>query len=289
MFNKIVFGTITVLLLSVSARADECSAALTGLFPAAQAVKLCKTFPLSALPDGSALITTTSLKPIILRSSGTVSSQLSVISTAIDKTTLIYGDGTATRGHLEIRGATTDGDDDGYIIIGPGGGNSLENGSAIVLYGNETTGGNEGDLKLDCGNVADAVVEVITPQTVGNPSSYKVRWYWQHGTGNFYNDPTSGGDLVLQKSGTTTSVQEATPSTACMGTATPNGVTNVTVTTTCAVTGSRIFYSRAGAITNMGAVSTTTVPAGVSFTFASAGASDTLASSVVWWIIKEAA
>jgi len=74
-----------------------------------------------------------------------------------------------------------------------------------------------------------------------------------------------------------------------MGVATPNGTTSVTVTTSCAVTGARVFYSRVGAVTNMGTISTTTNPNGSNFQFASTGASDTLASSVVWMIVKESA
>lgn len=96
-------------------------------------------------------------------------------------------------------------------------------------------------------------------------------------------------DLIVGTSGKTLSLQEGTAASACMGVATPNGNTNVTVTTTCAVTGGRIFYTRLGAITNMGVITTTTAPAGASFTFASIGASDTLASSVVWMIVKESA
>lgn len=107
--------------------------------------------------------------------------------------------------------------------------------------------------------------------------------------------PTTGnltaltGDVIISTSGKTISIQEATAASACMGTATPNGTTNVTVTTSCAVSGARIFYSRVGAVTNMASISTTTAPNGTNFTFASTGATDTLASSVVWWIIKESA
>lgn len=113
---------------------------------------------------------------------------------------------------------------------------------------------------------------------------------WNLGTtGDLTNDATSGGDLVLSRTGKTISVQEATAASACMGIATPNGTTNVTVTTSCAVSGARIFYTRVGAVTNMASISTTTAPNGTSFTFASTGATDTLASSVVYWIIKESA
>lgn len=113
---------------------------------------------------------------------------------------------------------------------------------------------------------------------------------WTFGaTGDLTQDATNGGDVIFSRSGRTISLQEATASTACMGVATPNGTTNVTVTTSCAVTGARVFYSRVGAVTNMGTISTTTNPNGTSFTFASVNAADTLASSVVYMIVKEAA
>lgn len=105
-------------------------------------------------------------------------------------------------------------------------------------------------------------------------------------SGNLTN---TSGDVILSTSGNTISVQEATASTACMGVATPNGTTNVTVTTSCAVSGARVFYTRVGAVTNMGPISTTTNPNGTNFTFASTSGTDTLASSVVYLIVKESA
>lgn len=106
---------------------------------------------------------------------------------------------------------------------------------------------------------------------------------------DFFSDATNGGNLVFAGSGDTISMQEATPATACMGVSTPNGTTPVAVTTSCATSGARVFFTRVGAVTNMASVSTTTAPSGSGFSFASTGASDTLASSVVWHIIKESA
>lgn len=106
--------------------------------------------------------------------------------------------------------------------------------------------------------------------------------------GLFQNDATVGSDIRFNRSGSTITLQEATPASACMGAATPNGNTNVVVTTSCAVSGARVFYTRAGAVTNMASISTTAAPSGTGFSFASTGATDTLASSVVWFIVKEA-
>lgn len=107
-------------------------------------------------------------------------------------------------------------------------------------------------------------------------------------TGALANLAANGGDLILNRSGTSLAMQEGTPTTACMGVATPNGTTSVSVTTSCATISSRVFYTRAGAVANMGSISTTVAPNGTGFSFASTGASDTLASSVVWMIVKAA-
>ena len=101
-------------------------------------------------------------------------------------------------------------------------------------------------------------------------------------------DNTSGGNVNLTAPGTTIAIEESSAAAACMGEATPNGTTPVAVSTTCAGTGSRVFFSRQGAVTNMGTITTTTEPAGTGFSFASTGASDTLAGSVFWFIIGEA-
>jgi len=93
--------------------------------------------------------------------------------------------------------------------------------------------------------------------------------------------------IGINRTGSTISLQEGTPASACMGAATPNGTTNVVVTTSCATTGSRIFYSHTGAVANLGNLSTTVAPNGTSFSFASSNASDNVASSAIWMVIKE--
>lgn len=60
------------------------------------------------------------------------------------------------------------------------------------------------------------------------------------------NVTATNGEIVSSTSGKTVALQEATAGAACMGTATANGTTAVTVSTTCATTGSRIFISRTG-------------------------------------------
>jgi len=98
-------------------------------------------------------------------------------------------------------------------------------------------------------------------------------------------------NVILTTSGGTISIQEGTPASACMGVSTPNGNTPVAISTTCAVTGSRVFYTRLGnfGILNMGVITTTTNPTGTGFSYASQGNSDGAANSVVWFIVKESA
>lgn len=197
-----------------------------------------------------------------------------------------FGDGGATAAQKFGFGATTaDADDDSTMCMTGGGLNSSQycdgtnRGASLYLYGNEvaTYGGN---AYFQNGNIAGADMYMTTSDDfiVTNIS----------GTNALIVDAPTG-NVSLPASGSTIALQEATPSTACMGTATPNGTTNVTVTTSCAVSGARVFFSRTGAVTNMASISVTTAPNGTNFTFASTGASDTLASSVVWMIIKKSA
>ena len=99
----------------------------------------------------------------------------------------------------------------------------------------------------------------------------------------------TAGDFIASASGKSISIQEGTSASACMGVSTPNGTTPVVVTTSCAIAGSRVFISRNAAIANLGIVTVTTSPNGTAFAYASTGVSDTAASSVVWFIVKESA
>lgn len=157
---------------------------------------------------------------------------------------------------------------------------SAARGSSLCVNGNENA--NTGGLNLTTGNTAtsDAFVDLA-----GSDSDFTVR-----NTSNAIMFKIfQGNEVALPLSGGTISLQEGTAASACMGAATPNGNNAVAVSTTCALTGARVFYSRAGAITNMGTITTTTAPSGTGFSFASTGASDATASSVIWMIVKEAA
>lgn len=63
------------------------------------------------------------------------------------------------------------------------------------------------------------------------------------GTSTLTGNVTTSGEVILDTSGKTLSIQEATSGAKCMGSVTANGTTAVTVSTTCATTGSRIFLT----------------------------------------------
>lgn len=57
-------------------------------------------------------------------------------------------------------------------------------------------------------------------------------------------DVTASGSITFEDSGDTLRFQEATAGSKCMGSATANGTTAVTVSTTCAKTNARIFITQ---------------------------------------------
>ncbi len=217
------------------------------------------------------VLTSDSGDPVIVQAGGDPQRLFTFSGSSDTALTLKFGDGgtTATQS-LVIQSSTPDGDDDSYVCLASGSTCSRSGGAYAIFNGNELPSVG-GDVEIGTGaNSADSI-------------------YFNEGASGTQTGVIDSSGFRLPASGTTISIQEATGSTACMGLATPNGTTPVTVTTSCAATGSRVFYARAGAVTNMGTISTTTSGNGTSFTFASTGASDTLASSVVWWIIKESA
>jgi hypothetical protein len=84
----------------------------------------------------------------------------------------------------------------------------------------------------------------------------------------------------------TVALQEATAASACMGTLTANGGTPVVVSTTCALTGSRIFLTRTSAETGSVSAWISALSTGVSFSITSEAA-DT--GTYNWIIFHEAA
>ncbi len=165
--------------------------------------------------------------------------------------TWTWGDAgvTATQ-DLLISASTADADDDSTLILTGGGASGITRGGRIILSGNEaaSVGGN---AEVDSGSVAGAdlllqAVDDIKLSTTGGV----VAWVLDTTTGLLQNNVASTSDLALSATGTTVAVQEATAGSACSGTLTCNGATDVTTSTTCAKTGSRIFITRTSADTD---------------------------------------
>lgn len=187
-----------------------------------------------------------------------------------------------------IRSTTADGADDLSLSICGGGACSTDGsrGANLFLPGEQA---GAVDIQLDSGTAAGTDIYIQN----NNSSDGTIQFYvgggqaWVIQNNGVLVGQANSGDIQLSKSGTTLMVDSGTGASACAGVATPNGTTNVTVTTSCAVSGARVFLSRTGATTNMGFVSTVTAPNGTSFQFVSSNVADTLASSVWWWIQKE--
>lgn len=101
----------------------------------------------------------------------------------------------------------------------------------------------------------------------------------------------TSGDLSLVASGKTIEYETGTAASACAGTSTLNGTTAVTISTTCAVTGSLIFVSRTSdgsgnAANDQVGPWATNIQTGTSFDIDSSDANDS--ATVVWLILHEA-
>jgi hypothetical protein len=124
-----------------------------------------------------------------------------------------------------------------------------------------------------CGTFGDAIGNALIPQTDDTYDLGTASLEWQDAffDGTVRADAiTADGDISFSTSGSTVAIQEATAGAACSGTATANGTTAVTISTTCATTGSRIFISATGdgtgaAANDQGACWATNISNGVSF------------------------
>lgn len=128
--------------------------------------------------------------------------------------------GTATESLIAAN--TDDAADSLYLCVAGGGSCTRTRGGYIALNGNEVSsvGGN---------------VDIST----GDGANDTINFY--QGSSNIAYVDTNGINLNI--SGDTLSLQEATTSARCMGPVTFNGTTAVTVSTTCAATGARIFLT----------------------------------------------
>jgi len=195
---------------------------------------------------------------------------------------LTFGDAgvTATQ-TLDIVGSTANADDDSTLCLTGGGACDATRGSFVYLNGADAGGANAGDAQI----TATDDFYIAT----GTGGSVRLTITETGAISTASGITLTTGDLIISASGGALSLQEATAATACMGVTAPNGTTPVAVTTTCATSGSRVFYSRSGAVTNNASITTTTAPGGSGFSFASTNAADSGGATVAWFIIKESA
>lgn len=98
-------------------------------------------------------------------------------------------------------------------------------------------------------------------------------------------DSTFTGDVILNTTGQTVAIDSGTAASACAGTGTHNGTTPVTISTTCAATGARIFFVDTSEPTATSGCWVTNIVNGTSFDVDCKAASQD--ATFAWWITKE--
>jgi hypothetical protein len=177
--------------------------------------------------------------------------------------TLTFGDaGVTAAQNLVISGSTADADDDSSVAIAGGGAVGSARGGNIQAWGNESAG--TGRIDYTAGNISGGThifsalgAQVLIIKTSG---------------------------IEFQASGSTIAIQEATAGAACSGTFTANGTTPVAVTTTCAQTGMRTFFTKTATSAVNGSCYRSALSNGTSFTVTCL-ATDTGAYD--WFIVHE--
>lgn len=174
--------------------------------------------------------------------------------------------------------------DTSTTTFGGGSGAANSNGAILVMSG-ATAGVNPGDLTLSAANVTGGEVTISAPAASGsaifiNTDSLNFRdkggvALWSlASTGVLSSNASTGGALTMNKpaadlnlsgTGSTVSIQEATAGSACSGSVTANGTTPVVTSTSCAVTGSRIFLTKTANSTVNGSCFISAISTGTSF------------------------
>lgn len=221
--------------------------------------------------------------------------------------TQTFGDaGTTAVQFFTISASTADADDDSTLVLAGGGAAGGTRGASITLPGEEVSGGS--DITYTAGTSdthiftaaattlltigADAVLTVGAGGGLSATSGNNLDLKAVNGFVDIYTGVTptrmarfSTGDMSLTTSGTV-ALQEATAGTKCMGTVTASGTTAVSVATTCATTGSRIFITRSSAPSGTAQCWQTNIVTGTSFDLDCDGAET---GTFDWIIIHEAA
>lgn len=197
---------------------------------------------------------------------------------------LTYGDGSIAAQTFSILSATADAADSGSLCLGSGGACTNARGAYILAAGNEQA--SVGDITIASGAATASIISL----NAGDNASV-INLNVGAGLTNRLQISTTqllAGVDYAAATGVTLSLQEATAGSACMGTATCNGATDVTTATTCSTTGSRIFLQRSSADTDgVGQMYVKSISNGVNFVVNCVTASDT--STFNWIIFHEAA
>ena len=115
----------------------------------------------------------------------------------------------------------------------------------ILMESGGTPGAGDMPGRIIMSTTADGAATLTTALTIDAAQLVTVAAGLTATTGDIR---ATTGEIIAATSGKTLALQEATAGDKCMGTATANGTTAVTVSTTCATTASRIFISRTSAV-----------------------------------------
>lgn len=302
---------LTLVCWAQPAFADSCATSLMPLFTQYQAAKICGTF-------GAGYIGTQANNTYISARNAANGANISVWKVDATDDTVLNADsgdviklsvaGTsevvidddklnfaiAAAGSPLIGTSSVDATDSDTLVFSSASAYGDTRGGGAKLYGNEvsTVGGG---IDLLAGNVSTASINAILEHSsstfnVKDTTSGTVFTVTDAGavtaatsiTATAGNITATSGDFVASAAGKTLSLQEATAGAKCMGSLTCNGASDVTTSTTCATTSSRIFLTR----TSLDADTTgdyyvKSISDGVSFTVAC----ETSDTATLNWII----
>lgn len=168
--------------------------------------------------------------------------------------------------------------------------NAVFGGSILPAVDGDNTNSNVGSGSFGMKNIylSDATNRAQFLVSNGLYASYPTgqSMFFREASTDRWSIKATSGDFASVASGNTLAIQEATAGSACSGTLTANGASDVVTSTTCATTGSRILLTRTSALTAaLAEAYVKSISTGVSFT---TNAVATNTSTYNWFIIHEA-
>ena len=161
------------------------------------------------------------------------------------------------------------------ILVGIGGTNqvSLTDGALLPVTDDDV------DLGSASAEFQDAFFDgTVTADAISSSGSVTI-------TGSSAHADIQNGSVLFRASGRTIFLEDDTASSSCLGTATLNGTSAVTVSTTCITAGDKVFLTRTSETSATGNAFVSNIVNGVSFDIDSDTASDD--STVNWFIVKQ--